>query len=185
MANGRNMIAVTAGIDLLERAMQQGGAGAWNDMIDRLFALNVICTTWNDNKPAPPLSITLDFSDSDLSNRNLDNFDLRYAWMPGCNLAGSSLRRAQFGFVQGCSFRGADLQGALFEDADITGCDFTDAKIAAMRFSDAWFEVGKPPIGLPEGVLDELRRFPKDAEADQQGVASDADMTFSARLIWV
>ncbi len=67
---------------------------------------------------------------SGLSGQNLNNANLRYAYLRSTNLSGCSLVGATFlsATLTGASFAGADLTGADFSMASVTGAEFSGAK---------------------------------------------------------
>src|SRR6266404_5817932 len=99
MPNNNTMLVIEAGVELLDRVLETGGVAAWNEWIERLFDLNIVCTTWSEIKPPPPVTLGMDFSTADLSARKLDGIDFRFAWMVQANLKHSSLQRAKLGSV--------------------------------------------------------------------------------------
>jgi len=185
MASNQNMLALTADARLLQLALERSGVAGWNQWIGQLFDSNLICTTWG-SKPAPPLSVFLDFGETDFSQTMLDGINLSHAWLEAADFSAASLRRAQLGIVRFARFTGADLRDAKFEIADVSGCDFIGAQLGGTTFKECSYAKGFAPSGLPTDMLQMLTVTAKEDDG-QARVENEkpADLLIPASLLSV
>ena len=181
------MLLLEVGPEVLFRCAEEAGATGYNRFVRSLFDQNLLCPTWSEwkeGKQPPPLSVGLNFSSADLSNRNWDGFDFRYAWLYRANLSKCSLRQTQLASIREACLRGSDLRGARFHLADLTGTDFTEAQLEGASFCECSYSSRHPPIGLPSGVKSRCKAV-TDAEPDEDVVAPSFNLIMVGRLAMV
>lgn len=113
-------------------ASKQGKRQAWIDKLDSAAGIE----EWNqwsftDIKELGP------FRNFDLSNKKLDNLDLRSQHFEDCDFTNSSLRAANldFGTYRKLNFTKANLTNSDTTRSDFEDCDFTSALLKDVTFN--------------------------------------------------
>jgi hypothetical protein len=169
------MLVLSPNENVLLKILEQGSAQAWNVWVSSLFDRHEVCCVWGHSRPPSPVCVTFDFTNADLSKRDLNDLDLRFAWCFGVNFEGASLQRAELGFVPYANFRQANLSGCSFTGSDLTGADFRGAKLEGVKFEYSFFWRERPPIGLPQCLLEQSAS----EEIVSTGGQDDSKMNFA------
>ena len=64
--------------------------------------------------------------------------------------------------LSGADLSKAKLRGAELAKVNLSRADFTGASIEGVRWWKAFYIKGQPPIGLPQGIMEQLTVKEKD-----------------------
>ncbi len=153
-------VSIYLGRDILQEILSHHGVQGWNKWIRSLRMKNIM-------HEKSPISIHLDYSGANLTNRELDGIDLQGVNINHGIFSHSSLYGACFSHVTFGNFMGTDLRKAHFENCDLTGTHFTEAMIDEVKWDGAFYNSEYPPIGLPDDVMGALNNVVDEEEIER------------------
>lgn len=177
------VIDIDLGADLLLAVLPlPNGSEIWSELVTNLWRSKLLSCVWSDCEPEPILCIGIDLSNSDLSGRSLDGYDLSRCWSEGTNFSNASMQGAHVGCCPRAQFVGCGLIGAMFS-GEVTGVDFSGATLTGSRWEDCCYDLGDPPKGLPPSLLKKCRAVPADVPHKATGSPRIQPVSCRARLI--
>jgi uncharacterized protein YjbI with pentapeptide repeats len=119
-------------------------------------------------------------SHGSLQNANLMNADLSDALLDSINMRGTDLSHA---CLRRAGLVSADLRAASLVDTDLSEADLRDVRVNLSTFQySGWTPEELRDLHLRGGRIDDLNRFPKEAQFAVIGATEGLTLTFDTRL---
>ena len=162
-------------------ATEKYGVQAFNRWNDALALL--VPGFWKDTDSEPALCFWFSLDGADLSGTQWNQIFLGLASCRGTRFDHSSLVAAEIGYCPGASFRSCDMRRASL-CGDLSSVDFTDAITEGIRLEACTYHEGRPPVGLPAGLLLQCLPVPAGEPGGTGGTEYPVEVTASLMRAW-